>query len=167
MLRTLTTARPPTFTHLKSASFTVTRRYSTPTPSPSTLKNQPNTLPTSPIKKPKIDLRPGPIKPKNTLPSSLPPIKSARPASFALNSTLKHGSAKEEVIRDISDAEKHGILTPPPADADWFKRTLHQAIQLIVRLLYVMVAMILISSLEILLPWREAHIQPSKRNCLN
>lgn len=137
MLRTLTLARPPTFTHLKSASFTIARRYSTPTPSPSTPKNQPiNTLPTSPNKKPKIDLRPGPIKPKNTLPSSHLPIKPARPASSAPNLTPKHGSAKEEVIRDITDAEQHGILTPPPADADWFKRTLHQAIQLIVRSLY-------------------------------
>ena len=135
MLRTLTRARPPTFTHLKSASFVVTRRYSTPVPSPSTQNNQPiNTLPPSPNKKPKIDLRPGPIKPKNT---SSPPKKAARPASFAPNSTVKQPSAKEEVIRDITDAEKHGILTPPPADADWFKRTLHQAIQLIVRSLYV------------------------------
>ena len=138
MLRTLTTARPPKFTHLRSASFAITRRYSTPAPSASTQKNQPiNTLPTSPNKKPKIDLRPGPIKPKNTLPPSPPPIKPARPSSSAPNSTLKHSSAKEEVIRDITDAEKHGILTPPPADADWFKRTLHQAIQLIVRSLNV------------------------------
>lgn len=138
MLRTLTTARPPTFTHLKSASFAVTCRYSTPALSNSTPKNQSiNTLPTSPNKKPKIDLRPGPIKPKNTLTSSHPPIKPARPASSAPNSALKHDSLKEEVIRDITNAEKHGILTPPPADADWFKRTLHQAIQIIVRSLYV------------------------------
>lgn len=169
MLRTLTTARPPNFTHLRSASFAVTRRYSTPAPSPSSPKNLPiNSLPTSPNKKPKIDLRPGPIKPKNTLPQSPPLIKPVRPASSTPNSTLKHGSVKEEVIRDITDAEKHGILTPPPADADWFKRTLHQVIQLIVRLLY------LIGcydshyvSIEILLPWREAHIQPSKRDCVN
>ena len=138
MLRTLTIARPPTFTHLKSASFTIARRYSTPTPSPSTQKNQPiDTLPTSPNKKPKIDLRPGPIKPKNTLPSSHPPpIKPARPAPSAQKLAPKPGSVKEEVIRDIADAEQHGILTPPPADADWFKRMLHQAIQLIVRSLY-------------------------------
>jgi LETM1 and EF-hand domain-containing protein 1 len=137
MLRTLTTARPPTFTHLKSASFAVTRRYSTPAPSSSTPKNQPiNTLPTSSNKKPKIDLRPGPIKPKNTFASSPPPINLARPASSVPNSASKQLSPKEEVIRDITDAEKHGILTPPPADADWFRRTLHQAIQLIVRSLY-------------------------------
>ena len=140
MLRTFTTVRPPTFTRLKPASFAITRRrYSTPAPSPSTPKNQPiNTLPTSPNKKPKIDLRPGPIKPKNTLaPSTPPPIKPVRPASSAPSSTLKRSSAKEEVIRDITDAEKHGILTPPPADADWFKRTLHKAIQLLVCSFYV------------------------------
>jgi hypothetical protein len=166
MLRTLSKARPPTFTHLKSASFALTRRYSTPVSSPSTQNNQPiNTLPPSPNKKPKIDLRPGPIKPKNTFPSSHPPIKAARSASSAPNSTPKP-SAKEEVIRDITDAEKHGILTPPPADADWFKRTLHQAIQLIVRSLYV-IGFSFHLSVEILLPGCEAHIQPSRRNCLN
>jgi hypothetical protein len=139
MLRTsLVIARPPTFTHLKSASFTVTRRYSTPTPTPSTQKNQPiNTLPTSPNKKPKIDLRPGPIKPKNTLSSCHSPIKPARPTSQVQSSTLKLGSAKEEVMRDITDAEQHNILIPPPAGANWFQRTLHQAIQLIVCFSYV------------------------------
>jgi LETM1 and EF-hand domain-containing protein 1 len=34
------------------------------------------------------------------------------------------------VKKDLHDAEQHGILVPPPADANWFKRTLHQAIQL-------------------------------------
>ncbi|KAF8813624.1 hypothetical protein BYT27DRAFT_7083804 [Phlegmacium glaucopus] len=131
MLRTLTIVRPPTFTHFKSVS-SLTRHYSTPTPSPSDQKNRPpNTLPTSPNKKPKIDLRPGPIKPKpTTLSSSHPPIKPTRPTSSAVNPTTKLSSAKEEVVRDINDAEKHGILIPPPPDANWFKRTLHQAIQL-------------------------------------
>ena len=56
--------------HLRSTS-TITRRYTTPTVSPSTKKDQPlNPLSTSPNKKPKIDPRLGPIKPNNTL--SLP-----------------------------------------------------------------------------------------------
>ena len=72
--------------------------------------------------------------------------------------TLKLGSAKEEVVRDISDAEQHGILTPPPANANWFKRTLHQAIELFVRSFYVTVYCNPYPSVEILLPWCEADI---------
>jgi hypothetical protein len=137
MLRTaLTIVRPPTFT-LSKASSTIARRYSTPTPPPSIQKNHSiNTLPTLPNKKLKIDLRPGPIRPKNTVSSRHPPIKPARPASYVPGLTPNLGSAKEEVVRDITDAEQHGILTPPPADANWFRRTLHQAIQLIVRSFY-------------------------------
>lgn len=159
MLRTLTIARPRTSIHLK-ASLAPTRRYSTPTSSPSTQKNQlPNTLPTS-NKKSKIDLRPGPIKPKPTLSSPHLPIKPLRPVPSVANSTLKLGSAKEEVARDISNAEQHGILTAPPADANWFKRILHQAIQLLVRsfcrwLLQYNPHL----SVEILLPRREAYLQ--------
>jgi hypothetical protein len=41
---------------------------------------------------------------------------------------------KETTKRDIEDAEAHGILTPPPLDANWFQRTLHKGIQLAVRL---------------------------------
>lgn len=33
---------------------------------------------------------------------------------------------------DIADAQKHGILKPPPEGADWFKRTLHQLLELAV-----------------------------------
>lgn len=39
-------------------------------------------------------------------------------------------TVKETARRDIEDAEAHGILTPPPADANWFKRTLHKGLQL-------------------------------------
>jgi hypothetical protein len=160
----LTRARPPAFTHLTLAVC----RYSTPTTSNSTQKNQPlNNLPTSPIKKPKIDLRPAPIKPKTTLTSSHPPIKPTRPASSVLNSTPKFGSAKEEVVRDISDAEQHGILTPPPVDANWFKRTLHQAIELFVRSFYLIGRYNSHLSVEILLSWCEAHIQSPETYCLD
>jgi len=39
-------------------------------------------------------------------------------------------SAKEASKRDIEEAETYGVLTPPPPDANWFKRMLHKAIQL-------------------------------------
>ncbi|PFH51987.1 hypothetical protein AMATHDRAFT_74497 [Amanita thiersii Skay4041] len=78
----------------------------------------------------KIDLRPAPIKPKSSTLSSahvltkptLQPTQSPPPPSL--------GAAKEASRRDIEDAEAHGILTPPPPDATWFKRIMHKGIQL-------------------------------------
>ncbi|KAJ2936563.1 hypothetical protein H1R20_g540, partial [Candolleomyces eurysporus] len=43
---------------------------------------------------------------------------------------LSLNKAKEEAQRDISEAEKHGILPPPPPGANWFRATLHKAIEL-------------------------------------
>jgi LETM1 and EF-hand domain-containing protein 1, mitochondrial len=35
--------------------------------------------------------------------------------------------------RDIADAQQQGIMTPPPADAAWYARLIHQAKELFVR----------------------------------
>ncbi|KAF8891675.1 hypothetical protein BD779DRAFT_1610433 [Infundibulicybe gibba] len=85
-------------------------------------------------RKPRIDLRPAPIKLKSTTMSSthtpLKPTKSLpRPESSVSANSL--ASIKEATKRDIQDAEEHGILTPPPPDANWFKRTMHKGIQLV------------------------------------
>ncbi|KAH6914121.1 hypothetical protein BKA70DRAFT_1558131 [Coprinopsis sp. MPI-PUGE-AT-0042] len=107
----------------------VLRHYSTPLPadhkSPS--PSHP-VLSTAPSRKPKIDLRPAPVKPKSLkdLPNS--PVK-AKPVPKEPQ-TISLTAAKEEAQKVIADAEKHGILTPPPPGASWFKATLHKAIQL-------------------------------------
>ena len=112
------------------------RLYSIPTPSTDTSSDRKAPLPLPPQKKPKIDLRPGPIKPKPP-PSAhgagaerIPPSIPTQPS----HATTEHkaSSPTEEVKKDLQDAEQHGILIPPPADANWFKRALHQAIQLFV-----------------------------------
>ena len=133
------------------------RLYSTPTVDP-TQTAAPNPTPTAkaqtPTGKPKIDLRPAPIKPKPA--SSLPPTSASTATSAAALNKSHHArphlnasetpvtvslasapGVKEEVKRDMEDAEAHGILIPPPKDASWFKRTLHQAIQLVVRVIVV------------------------------
>ncbi|KAF8629939.1 hypothetical protein AX15_003178 [Amanita polypyramis BW_CC] len=81
-------------------------------------------------RKVRIDLSPSPVKPKNsTLSSSHVPAKPTAPSPRPpLTPSL--GSAKEVSKRDIEEAEAHGILTPPPADANWFRTTLHKVIQL-------------------------------------
>ena len=112
------------------------RLYSIPTsgPSTNTSSGQKAPLPLPPQKKSKIDLRPGPIKPKPPPHAAgapkIPPSIPTQPP----HATTEHkvASPAEEVKKDLQDAEQHGILIPPPADANWFKRTLHQAIQLFV-----------------------------------
>jgi hypothetical protein len=72
---------------------------------------------------------------------------------------------KETTKRDIEDAEAHGILTPPPPDANWFKRTLHKGIQLAVRLISsYLLYLFLYFTLEILLCGCETHFSPPETN---
>ena len=118
------------------------RYYSIPTTSHSSSTTN-SVTPTPLTKKPRIDLRPPPIKPtpKFTPPlaSHIPLTKShrhAQPSSEDLTATPKLAEAKKEIQEHIHNAEVHGILTPPPPDANWFKRTLHTAIQLFVRPIY-------------------------------
>jgi hypothetical protein len=120
---------PLSFAHFLSSS-------SLP-PSPENTTASKNPLPISPIKptqsKPKIDLRPGPIKPNAS--TSYTPSKpnhiSYRPLSPSPH--IPSLGVKKAAKRDIEAAEQHGILIPPPPDANWFKKTLHKVIQLSVR----------------------------------
>ncbi|KAH9940521.1 uncharacterized protein BXZ73DRAFT_98951 [Epithele typhae] len=93
----------------------------------------------SAIRKPKVDLRPAPVKPtKKELASSAPAVPKAATSSEAseslkatnekvpLSSTLGIDDAKKDMV----DAAQHGILTPPPEGASWPKRLLHQAKEL-------------------------------------
>lgn len=86
-------------------------------------------------RKVKVDLRPGPIKPKNSTLSLHVPSASTKPTVPLPrpSSTPSLGLAKEVSKRDIEEAEAHGILTPPPPGANWFRRTLHKGVQLAVR----------------------------------
>ncbi|KAF9047288.1 hypothetical protein BJ165DRAFT_1082310 [Panaeolus papilionaceus] len=120
------------------------RLYSIPSSTQSQHKHVTTPPPPPPTqqlsKKPKLDLRPAPVKPttKPTPPplASSTPILKQQPKSTPASSSSKSSSgtglaaAKEQAIKDIHDAESHGILTPPPPGADWFRRILHQAIQL-------------------------------------
>lgn len=120
----------------RPSHFVLLRYYSIPTNTTTSRASSLN--PTPSTKKPKIDLRPAPIKPIQK-----PPLLSANvllakthrqsqtPPSPAPSSP-KLADAKEEAQQAIHEAETHGILKPPPPGANWFKRTLHTAIQLLV-----------------------------------
>ncbi|KAF4621012.1 hypothetical protein D9613_000592 [Agrocybe pediades] len=128
MLRTL--GRDATRRH---SSLILLRSYTTPSTTPSKLPS--SHIPLANTKKPKVNLHPAPIKPK---PSHTPTTTTTTtsstkiPRSFSTEKTVPQPPSKvaEEIKHDVHDAEVHGILTPPPADANWAKRTLHQAIQL-------------------------------------
>ncbi|KAH8093921.1 hypothetical protein BXZ70DRAFT_1079150 [Cristinia sonorae] len=93
-----------------------------------------------PPKKHKVDLKPGPLKPRtpeaaSTLPSSpLPehnasltkPSDTTSPAS----STEPSGSVIETAKQDFADASQHGILAPPPEGASRIRTLFHQAKEL-------------------------------------
>jgi len=132
------------------------RYYSIPTTPQSSPTTTDPLTPTPLPKKPKIDLRPAPIKPtaKPAL-NHIPQPKAHRHVqapSEILTATPKLAEAKKEIQEHIHNAEAHGILTPPPPDANWFKRTLHTAIQLFVRSVHFFLDIIsILFPLEILL----------------
>ncbi|KAF5321448.1 hypothetical protein D9619_001423 [Psilocybe cf. subviscida] len=182
------------------------RRYTTPAPTPSSSSSSTSSAPsrstdappppsqsegsTAPQKKPKLDLRPAPIKPPSSTATSAStntkgkvnaadPLKAPAPPVRKSASNMKQlkakspyyadkavsapkpektakapppppqqkpavdaskapdgtplsglGAAKAEAMQAVQDAEAHGILKPPPEGANWFRRTLHQAIEL-------------------------------------
>ena len=90
--------------------------------------------------RPKVTLRPAPIKPNDLSPEVPPapqPAASAGPLVEQASTAPKgsqgvHPSAVETVRWDYQDAAEHGILQPPPENASWFGRIYHQAKELFV-----------------------------------
>lgn len=115
-------------------SFRYARLYSTPTTDPRLSPSEkPSLPPNAPARKqPKLDLRPGPIKTTHLGNASRAAPKLPNvPLTAPINAVkLNLNAAKHEAQRDIEEAEKHGILPPPPEGANWFKATLHKAIEL-------------------------------------
>ncbi|KAJ7251765.1 hypothetical protein B0H12DRAFT_1118801 [Mycena haematopus] len=82
---------------------------------------------------PLVKLTPGPLKPPKSLPSSHAPAQTHLSPSPPPVQTVARVSIKnihETTVKDIADAESHGILTPPPPGAGWAKSTLHKTIQI-------------------------------------
>lgn len=108
-------------------------------------KDVPQPVPNATARKPKVDLRPAPVKPPKTSFNTTADPKHASSvatdptpkSSQTLSSSTSAVDAKHSVIdtakEDYSDASKHGILTPPPEGASWPRRLFHQAKELFVR----------------------------------
>ncbi|KAG6891734.1 hypothetical protein C0992_006154 [Termitomyces sp. T32_za158] len=125
---------PPSWSSARSVTSRQLFRFlSTPVPAP---KHRPASPPTAPPPpKHKVDLRPAPIKPSraSTVSATHVPLKATLPPSNhsdTSESTHSLRDVKAAARRDIEDAEAHGVLKPPPEGANWFKSTLHKAIEI-------------------------------------
>ncbi|TFK44591.1 hypothetical protein BDQ12DRAFT_673250 [Crucibulum laeve] len=118
-----------------SSSLLRTRHISSSTtPNPNSTESQNPPLPTpknSAPRKSKVDLRPGPVKPPSSTlrPARNHVLQPIKPSPITTTPESLKG-AKEIAVKDVKDAELHGILKPPPTGANWFRRTLHKGIEL-------------------------------------
>jgi LETM1 and EF-hand domain-containing protein 1, mitochondrial len=113
----------------------LTRHYSTPTPVPPTEKSASDAAPLAPrVKKPKVELHPAPVRPKPAPPSpapaqALPPADAARPAQNSSTASNNKQSVVKIAKQDIEDAKQHGIMKPPPENANRVMKLVYTAIE--------------------------------------
>ncbi|KAI9066620.1 hypothetical protein FKP32DRAFT_1589494 [Trametes sanguinea] len=116
-----------------------------PTVEPSS-KEAPHVVPSSSTRKPKVELRPGPVKPpkatSDATPTSASPASSSSsleepPATSHPSTSSSHSDSANPVHtvievakEDYQEASKHGILAPPPPNASWAGKLFHQAKEL-------------------------------------
>jgi len=109
------------------------RLLSIPPPHPTPTPAASPPLPPPLRKHPRLDLKPAPIKP-STVSATHTPTKTShplpRPSPTSPIPSLS--TVKAQALRDVEDAEAHGVLAPPPPNANWFRRTLHKGIELAV-----------------------------------
>ena len=116
---------------LSSRHFFLSSRHFSHPSSDTLPKHHPSNIPPAPPgrRKPTVAFGPGPY-PRSTLSASKVPKFPLHKSSPLDPQPLNQ--VKESAKRDIEQAEAHGILSPPPPGANWFKRTLHKGIQLAV-----------------------------------
>lgn len=123
--------------------FLVSRHVSTSNHPPETNNSKPvpESVTANLPRKPKVELKPGPLKPQRPTvtspsPSSPNPLevqqneKTSPPVSATSNSGVS--SVLDTTKQDFEDASRHGILVPPPKDASWIGSLVHQAKELFV-----------------------------------
>ncbi|KAI6026350.1 hypothetical protein BKA83DRAFT_92103 [Pisolithus microcarpus] len=84
-------------------------------------------------RKPRIDLKPGPVKPVTLGTDHSPshPLSKPTPRSSHYHPPRHLHPPKPFQIRVVCEASQQGVLEAPPADAGSFKRVFHQALQLL------------------------------------
>ena len=129
--RPLSFLPPRHFFFLSSRHFFLSSRHFSHPSSDTLPKHHPSNIPPVPPgrRKPTVAFGAGPY-PRSTLSASKVPKFPLHKSSPLDPQPLNQ--VKESAKRDIEQAEAHGILSPPPPGANWFKRTLHKGIQLAV-----------------------------------
>jgi LETM1 and EF-hand domain-containing protein 1 len=89
-------------------------------------------LPPLPLRKQKVELRPAPVKTSPINQTTTSTVAAPSPADVEKDANGVGGPASEPGIVetakiDYSEASRHGILAPPPADASKIGRLWHQA----------------------------------------
>lgn len=129
-------ASPPNFSRLRyePVSFHSYRFLTTPATdtTPKATSPDPPHLQPVPPRKPKVELRPAPVKtlpPNQTTTSTAvtPGPPEAEKDGKSINDPFSEPSIVETAKMDYNEASKHGILAPPPADASTIGRLWHQA----------------------------------------
>ena len=97
-------------------------------------------------KKQKVELRPAPLRPKSVSPTLPTPKTSTNatatqaPTEAGPSSSSASAHGEEGIIEvakhDVEDAAQHGILKPPPENANKIMKLFHQAKELFVRPTY-------------------------------
>lgn len=92
----------------------------------------------APQRKPKIELRPGPLKATSANQTAATTIPASAPADVekganAASDPIPQPGVVESAKIDYGEAARHGILAPPPADASKIGRLWHQAKEYFVR----------------------------------
>lgn len=113
------------------------RLYTTPSPSETGKKDgAPQPIPQA-LRKPKVELRPGPVKAGKSTQAPTDATtapKSAASHQASTSSASTSGVPEEGPIEttkhDLEDAAQHGILQPPPEGAGMIRRLLHQGKEL-------------------------------------
>ncbi|KAI0790685.1 hypothetical protein C8Q75DRAFT_851782 [Abortiporus biennis] len=90
-------------------------------------------VPLPSVKKPKLELRPAPVKLQK--PESSTTVAKQSPVPPAPTNAEHHHTLTEETLveatkHDFEDASQHGILKPPPENASKFGKLFHQAKEL-------------------------------------
>ena len=94
---------------------------------PEVPRPDPSHLQSTPPRKQKVGLRPGPVKtpPINQAVATPSPVDAEKQAKDVGDPVPEPGIVETAKI-DYSEASKHGILAPPPADASRIRRVIHQ-----------------------------------------
>lgn len=128
-------------------SWTTQRLASVPEPPKKVPHSDSVPPPLAQPRKQKVELKPGPVKPKASEPGpsstslasqaeAAKPEKTSSPSTSPISHTDTSGGVIETAKHDYAEASQHGILAPAPEGSSRIYTLFHQAKELFVRVSY-------------------------------